>query len=106
MTRKQVRSADRSLAKIDTIEAEKIRKLKAQDGHADEFSIRAFAVLARAVKELHIATDTQPQSNTRDKLETLIMQLNRLMAIKDRADELRAEIRAGKITHPEQGWTE
>lgn len=106
MTKKTIRSADRHLNRIDIVEAEKIRDLKSQGGHADEFSIRAFAVLARAVREIHEATNTEARPATDTRLDALIRQLNRLIAIKDRAEELREDVRHGRILRTEQGWGE
>jgi len=106
MTKKQIRSADRHFKRIDAVEAEKIRNLKSQDGHADEFSIRAFAVLARAIKEIYEATNIEPRPVTDQRLDTLIRQLNRLTAIKDRAEELREDVRHGRVLRTEQGWGE
>jgi hypothetical protein len=104
MTKKTIRSADRLLARVDRIEQEKIQAVKSNDGWPDEFSVRAFAVLARAIEEIHTATNTQATVNTAAKLSTLKDKLQELMAIKDRAEALRLAIKRGELARLEDGW--
>jgi hypothetical protein len=110
MTKKTIRTADKQKNKIKDKEKEKIEAIKAPVDSAgvpsspEEFSIRAFAVLARAVNEIHASTGVAASKNTAADMDKLIKALDRLTTIKKRSAELRFEVGRGKLVNVERGW--
>jgi hypothetical protein len=110
MTKKTIRTADKQKKKIKDKETEKIAALKAPVGtdgvrsSPEEFSIRAFAVLARAVNEIHASTGVAASKVSAAEMDKLLKVLDRLMAIKKRSAELEVEVRRGKFIDVDRGW--